>query len=289
MTLLGKVFTVLIFIMSILFMGFSVVVFATHRNWKLLVDNPTASEGAPLGLKQQLQAQVETNKGLRAELDSLKNQLAVEMAARRSALSAAETKLAEAQQRLSAKEAELAGLQSAQTEATAALNLAETRLKELVAEVLKLRDEIRDVQLKRDEFFQRVVALTDKKHELEGVERNLKEREAQLIAEINKYKRVTDVLGVNPNIPVEAIAPPLDGIVTAVGDKNLIELSLGSDDGLRVGHTVQVFRDNNYLGSAVVLKTDPDRAVAQVDDKSQRGLIKVRDRVATKLSRTRTS
>ncbi len=289
MTLLGKVFTVLVFIMSILFMGFSVVVFATHRNWKLLVDNPTASEGAPLGLKQQLQAQVETNKGLRAELDSLKNQLAVEMAARRSALSAAETKLAEAQQRLSAKEAELAGLQSAQTEATAALNLAETRLKELVAEVLKLRDEIRDVQLKRDEFFQRVVALTDKKHELEGVERNLKEREAQLIAEINKYKRVTDVLGVNPNIPVETIAPPLDGIVTAVGDKNLIELSLGSDDGLRVGHTVQVFRDNNYLGSAVVLKTDPDRAVAQVDDKSQRGLIKVRDRVATKLSRTKTS
>jgi len=289
MTLLGKVFTVLIFIMSILFMGFSVVVFATHRNWKLLVDNPTAAEGAPLGLKQQLQAQVETNKGLRAELDSLKNQLAVEMAARRSALSALETKQAECQQRLSAKEAELAGLQSAQTEATAALNLAETRLKDQLAENLKLRDEIRDVQLKRDEFFQRVVALTDKKHELEGVERNLREREAQLIAEINKYKRVTDVLGVNPNIPVEAIAPPLDGIVTAVGDKNLIELSLGSDDGLRVGHTVQVFRDNNYLGSAVVLKTDPDRAVAQVDDKSQRGLIKVRDRVATKLSRTRTS
>lgn len=288
MTLLGKVFTVLIFIMSILFMGFSVVVFATHRNWKSLVDNSDTAKG-PLGLKQQLQAQVETNKGLRAELDTLKNQLAVEMAARRSALSAAETKLAEAQQRLSAKEAELAGLQSAQTEATAALNAAETRLKELVMEVQKLRDEIRDVQLKRDEFFARVVKLTDDLHGAAGVERNLKEREAQLINEINKYKRVTDVLGVNPNIPVEAIAPPLDGIVVAVGEKNLIEVSLGSDDGLRVGHKVDVFRDNNYLGSAVVLKTEPDRAVAQVDDKSQRGLIKVRDRVATKLSRTRTS
>ena len=288
MTLLGKVFTVLIFIMSILFMGFSVVVFATHRNWKSLVDNSDTAKG-PLGLKQQLQAQVETNKSLRAELDTLRNQLAVEMAARRSALSAAETKLAEAQQRLSAKEAELAGLQSAQTEATAALNAAETRLKELVVEVQKLRDEIRDVQAKRDEFFQRVVKLTDDLHGAAGVERNLKEREAQLINEISKYKRVTDVLGVNPNIPVEAIAPPLDGIVVAVGEKNLIEVSLGSDDGLRVGHKVDVFRDNNYLGSAVVLKTEPDRAVAQVDDKSQRGLIKVRDRVATKLSRTRTS
>jgi len=286
MTLLGKVFTVLIFIMSILFMGFSVVVFATHRNWKMLVDNPSATERYPLGLKQQLQAQVETNKGLRAELDGLRNQLAVEMAARRSALSTLETKLADAQQRLAQKESELAGLQSAQTEATAAINLAETRLKELVIDIQKLRDEIRVVQAQRDEFYQRVVDLTDKLYSAAGVERNLKEREAQLIAEISKYKRVTDVLGVNPNMPVESIAPPLDGIVTAVGDKNLIEVSLGSDDGLRVGHRVEVFRDNNYLGSAMVLKTDPDRAVAQVDEKSQRGLIKVRDRVATKLTRT---
>ena len=288
MTTLGKVFTVLIFIMSILFMGFSVVVFATHRNWKMLVDNTDTAKG-PLGLKQQLQAQVETNKGLRAELDSLTNRLAVEMAARRSALAALETKLADAQQRLTQKEAELAGLQSAQTEAPAALNLAETRLAELVEDIKKLREEIRMVQGQRDESFQRVVDLTDKLYSAAGVERNLKEREAQLIGEISKYKRVSDVLGVNPSMPVEAIAPPLDGIVTAVGDKNLIEVSLGSDDGLRVGHRIEVFRDNNYLGSAVVLKTDPDRAVAQVDDKSQRGLIKVRDRVATKLSRTRTS
>jgi len=288
MTTLGKVFTVLIFIMSILFMGFSVVVFATHRNWKMAVDNTDTAKG-PLGLKQQLQAQVETNKGLRAELDSLTNRLAVEMAARRSAISTLETKLADAQQRLSQKEAELAGLQSAQTEATAALNLAETRLKELVIDIQKLRDEIRLVQGQRDESFQRVVDLTDKLYSSAGVERNLKERESQLIGEISKYKRVTDVLGVNPSMPVEMIAPPLDGIVMAVGDKNLIEVSLGSDDGLRVGHRVEVFRDNSYLGSALVLKTDPDRAVAQMDEKSQRGLIKVRDRVATKLTRSGTS
>ncbi|MCU0872008.1 MAG: hypothetical protein MUE50_06650 [Pirellulaceae bacterium] len=226
---------------------------------------------------------------MRAELDSLTNRLAVEMAARRSALASLETKLADAQQRLTQKEAELAGLQSAQTEATAALNLAETRLAELVEDIKKLREEIRMVQGQRDESFQRVVDLTDKLYSAAGVERNLKERESQLIGEISKYKRLTDVMGINPSMPVEMIAPPLDGLVTAVGDKNLIEVSLGSDDGLRVGHRVEVFRDNNYLGSALVLKTDPDRAVAQMDEKSQRGLIKVRDRVATKLTRSGTS
>ena len=34
MNLLGKIFTVLIFVMSIVFMSLSLMVFATHKNWK---------------------------------------------------------------------------------------------------------------------------------------------------------------------------------------------------------------------------------------------------------------
>ena len=81
-----------------------------------------------------------------------------------------------------------------------------------------------------------------------------------------------------------AVPPKLDAIVTAVGERNLIEVSIGSDDGLRVGHRLEVFHENAYLGYAVVLKTVPDRSVAQIDEKTQRGAVRVRDRVATKLS-----
>ena len=34
MTLLGKIFTVLIMIMSVMFMGVSIIVYATHTNWR---------------------------------------------------------------------------------------------------------------------------------------------------------------------------------------------------------------------------------------------------------------
>ena len=34
MTLVGKIFTMLIFVLSIIFMAFSIMVFATHRNWR---------------------------------------------------------------------------------------------------------------------------------------------------------------------------------------------------------------------------------------------------------------
>ncbi len=289
MTFIGKIFTVAILVMSVVFMSFSVVVFATHKNWKMLVTNDTASDEYQLGLVHQLANLRETNNTLRNDLDGFKNQLAVEQAARRHRIGVLETKLDDVRVSLSAKEADLRLLQAAEGEAAEALKLAELTVSSLRGEVQGLRDEIRMVQGERDTFFTRVVDLTDKVNGAAGLEKVLGERQVQLLAEISRYKRVMDKLGVNPAMSVEGIPPPLEGVVTAVSSKNLIEISVGSDDGLKPGHGLEVFRNNLYLGHAVVQKTDPDRSVAQIDEKSQRGLIKVQDRVATKLSRTGTS
>ena len=54
MTLLGKIFTVLILIMSVLFMSFSIMVFATHQDWQKLVDNASPVGDEDLGLNQQI-------------------------------------------------------------------------------------------------------------------------------------------------------------------------------------------------------------------------------------------
>ena len=45
MNLVGKIFTVLIFVMSLVFMSFAVVVYATHRNWKEVVERPEDEVG----------------------------------------------------------------------------------------------------------------------------------------------------------------------------------------------------------------------------------------------------
>lgn len=288
MTFIGKVFTVSIFVMSLVFMGLSVVVFATHKNWKMLVTNDTPSDEYDLGLVHQLAHLNETNNNLRNELDGVSNQLAVEQSARRHRIAVLETKRQELADLLEAKEADLRASQATEGEAVEAAKLAELTVKSLRGEVEGLRDEIRDVQGARDTLFLHVVDLTDKLHGAAGLEKNLKERQNDLLAEISRYKLVMDKIGVDPNMSVEKIPPDVDGVVTAVSSKNLIEISLGSDDGLKTGHRLEVFRNNMYLGFAVILKTDPDRSVAKIDEKSQRGLIKVQDRVATKLSSART-
>ncbi len=288
MTLLGKVFTVLIFIMSLVFMTFAVAVFATHKNWKMYVTNETPNEQYDLGLIHQLAQLKEANVNLRSEMETLRSETAKEQAARRHAIGVLETKLAEVAQSLTDREAELRALQVSEGESAEALKVATQVVDALQDELKLLRVEIRSTQDDRDTQFNKLVQATDLYHSAQGFLQNFKERNLQLAAQISEYKRVMDANGLTRDMDTTGIAPPLDGIVTAVGDRNLIEISLGSDDGLRVGHRVEVYRSNAYLGYAVVLKTDPDRAVAQVDEKTQRGLVKVRDSVATKLSRTRT-
>ena len=44
MNWLGKVFVVLILIMSLLFMGLAMAVYATHRNWREVVEGPAGRD-----------------------------------------------------------------------------------------------------------------------------------------------------------------------------------------------------------------------------------------------------
>ena len=92
------------------------------------------------------------------------------------------------------------------------------------------------------------------------------------------------VVTLTVDTPVDGIAPRLDGYVTAVSDKNLIEISIGSDDGLRAHHFMEVYRKNTYVGRVEIVMVEPDRAVAKIIPEFRRGIIKKGDRVATKLS-----
>jgi uncharacterized phage infection (PIP) family protein YhgE len=133
----------------------------------------------------------------------------------------------------------------------------------------KLRAEIREAMAVRDKLFAQVVELTDKMHQLQGAMKVLKERNAQLLAQLSKAKSAVD-----EQIQVE-------GVVTALGQDGLLEVSIGSDDGVRVGTKLDVIRGGMYIGRVQVLKTDPDRAVAQSIPDLMNGQPKIRDRVFT--------
>ncbi|NQT39867.1 MAG: hypothetical protein HQ581_20405, partial [Planctomycetes bacterium] len=71
MNLVGKIFTVFIFLMSLVFMSFAVAVYATHQNWREIVTNQKATAEKPLGLESQLKNVRNENKNLRDEKAAL--------------------------------------------------------------------------------------------------------------------------------------------------------------------------------------------------------------------------
>jgi len=266
-------------------MSFAVMVFATHRNWKEIATNSDTQGGKKkLGLTQQLEQAKVKHTQLDDQLTRTKNELAEERASRRLALAALQVRLAKAEEALSAKEAALATLDATHTQTALMAKQAEDRLAVLETETQNLRTLLRDTQQVTDKTFNTVVALTDQLNQAEGLKIRLTERQTQLATEITQMKMVMDAHGLTKTTLVSKIPPKVEGRVLAVGAKDLIEISIGADDGLKEGHALEVYRGNTYLGRITIIKTSPDRAVGQIVKELQRGQIKQGDNVSTKLS-----
>lgn len=272
MTFIGKILTLLTLVLSILFASLSVVVFATHRNWR----------DAATKLQNQVAQHEAANKRMLEDIERAKTELRREQLARKFAVASLETQLKTARDQYAVAQDEANKLNTQIGELIGKANTDSTVLASVTTELGTLRTQLRDARADRDQQFDRVVTLTDEVHGLQGTRATLEDRNTELSARLSRFQKVLDANGLSEFDDVESIPPPLDGIVLAVGDRDLIEISLGSDDGLKVGHTLDVHRGATYLGRIVIKKTTPDRSVGQVIPEFRKGLIRTNDRVATR-------
>jgi len=273
MNLIGKIFVVLILIMSLVFMSLAMAVYATHENWR---------EEAKKRKDQVAQAQKE-NAELQADLKRLDTKLAAEKDAYLQQLQKLETTRAELLVERDNMQERLAQMVGQNRELTGTVGATQQRLTGLVDEVGQLRTKIGAAQQARDTAFGEAVAKTDQLHQAHSDLVRAKERQDQLVGQVARYTQVMSDNNIDPTAPPKGLPPRIEGKVDAVSKNNLIEVSLGSDDGLRKGHTVEVYRGRNYLGRAQVLETAPDKAVAKILRQFRKGSVQKGDRVATRL------
>ena len=299
MNLVGKIFIVLIFLMSVLWMGFSVAVYATHKNWMEVVENPEATAEKPLGLRLQVQRQKERNQEVKDQLDKITAELAAEKAAKRQALSKLETENAELQRQRDDQDKRVAALVQSEADALAQLKAtqeAEAALRVEIAggaapdgsQVTGLREEIRVAQADRDKYFDEVVKLTDQLHQAANEYRSLRDRVVTLTADLAAANEVLRKNDLKPEPTLyEGTPPTVDGVVLEVGANGLIEISIGADDGLMKGHRLEVVRRGDgvsvWLGRVEVTETSPDKAVCKVLPEFLQRPIQRDDRVTSKL------
>lgn len=289
MHFVGKILVILQLVLSILFMAFAGVVYHAHMNWrddalkqKKLVADKTSEQQKERQDFQNLKTEMETklkaaqekaagadaeNRGLIAEVARLKKENSDIAVARKTA----------------AEQATVAG------DETAARVEESTNLRSLnhilslardadLIERTKLEDQVRGLQLDLD---------------------TAKLKNKDLVGKVSILQQALEAAGITADVTELASrgSPPprVEGIVEAMippkraGASELVEISLGSDQGLKKGHEMTIYRDGQkgkvprYLARIVIVKTTPDKAVGQVIENSRNGVIQKGDNVSTKL------
>lgn len=276
MNWLGKVFVVVILIMSLVFMGLALAVYATHKNWQQVSTD----------LKKKLTDAQAENTRLQTEHNRRVEDLQREKTIAEQQLAKLDTERVSLAERNTLIQAELDGLKQNQRDHIAAFASTQKLNEGLTADVTDLRNRIKTAQTDRDKLFKTALDATEELHKAAGEYNAARERNEQLTKQTAGMTAVMNAKGIDPNTPPDSVVPTVEGQISKVERKaggQLVEVTIGADDGLKAGNTLEVSRGAKYLGRVEIIQTSPDKSVGRVDRRFQQGQIQEGDRVATRI------
>lgn len=281
MTFLGKVLVFVHLVLSVMFMAFAGAVYTAQTNWRTQSESDKkalqTAQSNSQAEQDRLKAQIDD---LTKERDGLNND--------KQALTGQVTTLTAENARLDSDNKGLKTTADTQkTIAELASQEADERLKE--AQVQRARNV--ELNKSRDESVSALASERDVKFGLELQLAQAKTKYEQLLKD-NAVMRA--FLAAN-NLPTDvrrmtvSVSPPpeLDGEILEArkeskGNRLFVELSVGSDDGLIVGHTMTVYRGDKFLGRVRLEDVRPDKSVAVVVETAPNSVIQKDDHVTTR-------
>jgi chromosome segregation ATPase len=257
-------------------MALSMAVYATHKNWKAVAD----------GLQTQLQTAEAEKSKLTTAHNRRVEELTTETEAAEQQVRKLETERVSLVDRNVQIQTELDQLKQQQREQIASVSSTQELNKGLVAEVTGLRSQIRTEQQARDAAVAATLTATEDLHQVKGEYETARTRSEQLMKQVSGMRHVMKETGINPDTEPGSVVPTVNGVVSQIRRANgaqLVEVTIGADDGLSAGNTLEVSRGDKYLGRIEILTTSPDKSVGRVDRRFQTGQIQEGDRVATRI------
>ena len=288
MSFVGKVLVVVQLVLSVLFMALAGAVFSVHQNWKDKYEKQGDVVKGALKSVTDTQAEMAITK---ADSQKVADDTKAQVGALTAQLQIATTELAALKKKNNEDQQEL------QTQTA----IAQTKAKESIdrtTEAQEQRIANRSLQAALDETAKKLREIEDEKFGLSVEYNNLKNKHNDGLEELAYLKALVAKVGlVADRRTAEKMAappPPVEGLVKVVkADRTnrpkYVQISVGEDDGLLVGHTMDVMRsgvdgkDPQYLGKVRIISIDPDTAVCEVVESAKNGIIEVGDNVTTKL------
>ena len=284
MNAVGRIFIVLIFIMSLIFMSFTVAVYSTSNNWK---------EKAKVESDAKNKAVSEAN-ALKSRLEELQKSVDEQLAAKGDVIANLRTQVVTFQNESKITENRLAQLQEAINEATQTIKKTHISLNAAQAEQTTLRAEFRKTQKDWDDLLTDFIKKTDEVQMLAMKLNTLESVSQDLVVQYANAKAVLDLFGYKPIPELYTGVPPFQvtGRITEVRATGMVEVTIGEDSGLMKGHQLDVYRKSEdgrdvYLGVVEVVLTTPNRAAARVLPEYRKGTVQAGDIVTSEFSQER--
>lgn len=260
MTFVGKILVIVIMAFALMFLGISTVVFSTATNWK----------EATTKAKTQVADLQKKNNDAAAKTKELENEFAKAKTEHANAVARLQGTIAQLQadiEKIGKEATEARGeVATAQANSQTALGEAEHSRKEaerLREQKLEVEKQANDYKLRQSELNDQIRILTR--------ERDVAKKNADALRETSaKFSALLRQHGLSDDITqVKALGSPpsVHGEVARVDRNNRVELTIGSDDGLVVGHELFLWRlkpRSEYLGKIRIISVDPDQAVGVV-------------------------
>ena len=288
MSFLGKLLIGLQLFLSVVFLVFAGAVFSTQKNWKAAKESVDGNYTKLDADKKQVEEAFAAYK-TRMEID-LKNEQT------RAADGEGRAKTLKDQVDVTDKE-----LVAAKTNADEQTELAKVSVEEArqrKEEALLQRGINNDLQRLLNEKQDRVKALEDVKFNLQVAEKALQNKHMKMLDVLALMQKIiaANGLSTDPQTVAGLQTPPpaVDGEVLETkragrSGSDLVEISIGSDDGLAEGHKLSVYRPQSaeraakFLGDIKLVYVTPDRSVGAVVLRAKNGVIERGDNVTSKL------
>jgi hypothetical protein len=288
MSFLGKLLVGLQLVLSIMFLVFAGAVFTTQKNWKaakeLVESNYKKLEAEKLQVTDEYK-----NYKTRMDIDFKNEQT-------RAANAEGQADLLKRQLTAAENEANTAKTERDEQRELAKVAVEEARQRR--EESLLQREINNNLQKLLNEKTTRLQASDDVVFNQKVAEKALQDKHAKVLSDLALMQKIiaANGLSTDPQSVVGLLTPPpaVDGKVleTKRGGRSgsdLVEISIGSDDGLAEGHKLSVYRPQSgekaakYLGDIKLVYVTPDRSVGAVILRAKNGIIEREDNVTSKL------
>jgi myosin heavy subunit len=279
MNLFGKILVALNLVMALVFMGFAIAVYSTHTNWRDVVQRKPEDAAPPLkpkGLVYQVEDLLTKNDALLKQIEALKSEVSQEKKLRDGRLALLETEKEKLKKDVETKTAEIQAITEDKSKTTAAIEALTTEVGKKSMELEALSADLEAKKGQAEDLHDQVVIKTGQLAELGATLAKLQQQMKELVAKTTPAASTV-------------AAPKIDGYVRAA-NKDMVEISLGSDDGVARGQQMFVYRPGTtaaaakLIGRIEILQTTADVSVGKVIPEYSKGLIEKDDRVATRFN-----